>query len=90
MSDQGPDWDFTSVMEDDDYTDRQLGPNHGDVSVLPDSSLAEQNLQLQTPSAFCATEMDNYSDIFKVLSDVELRLTPPEQATTSVIHFFRV
>ncbi|KAA8529112.1 hypothetical protein F0562_034089 [Nyssa sinensis] len=87
MSNQVHDWDVTTTSEDD--AGGQSSPNSGGVfAPLTDfTTLAEPNLWVQTPDSLNlgGTQVHKYSNVFQVLSNVELHSKPPVQATTAII-----
>ncbi|XP_077244686.1 uncharacterized protein LOC143884784 [Tasmannia lanceolata] len=75
-----PDLDSAAAGEDAAF--RSLDPVNGDVAVLPDYNNNSSDLSsgvpiYQNPCLWSNLEGDCYSDIFRVLSDVELNPTPP-------------
>ncbi|CAK9140330.1 unnamed protein product, partial [Ilex paraguariensis] len=79
MNNQDPNWDFISTAEDD-YFYQQPSPIEN--SPLPQPKLWPQTKNCST--LLHATEAEDYSDIFKHLSNVQLHShTQPEPAETN-------
>ncbi|KAK9277039.1 hypothetical protein L1049_006578 [Liquidambar formosana] len=70
MSDLEPDWDFTAVSEDG--------------AVISHSGPSEPNPLLQNSCSFTcgASEADEFPDIFKALTDVQLHTAPTAPTST--------